>query len=271
MSSSTSSGISISPKCTWRVPVRMNTMPHWTAAYDEVEVEVAGRVAGDAPRRSRRRRRRAGSRACRRARSPPAMSSKTMWAKTSQPRSSSRGPSAGHLPVEDRDRLEVAVHDVADAGVAPAEHGRALVGPVRLEPGEAVLDRAASAWPGRRRTRTSRGCGRRGAAAAVSPGGVERRGSANAPRRRSIAWSPARTPTVASCSRRWSSGAASYSQLSPNVYGMTSGGTTPSTRSITKNGEPITSGSGSSQRTGGTGTSVSSPTSRITSNWWPRS
>ncbi|CFS66164.1 Uncharacterised protein [Mycobacterium tuberculosis] len=34
---------------------------------------------------------------------------------------------------------------------------------------------------------------------------------------------------MASCSWRWRSAGASANQLSPNVYGMTSGGTTPST------------------------------------------
>ena len=42
----------------------------------------------------------------------------------------------------------------------------------------------------------------------------------------------------------------------------------PSTWSIRKNGVPSTSPVFSSQRTRGTGTSVSSPARRITSNWW---
>ena len=48
----------------------------------------------------------------------------------------------------------------------------------------------------------------------------------------------ASTSTVASCSSRWRSAGASANQLLPKVYGMTSGGTTPSTWSITKNGRP---------------------------------
>ena len=50
---------------------------------------------------------------------------------------------------------------------------------------------------------------------------------------------------------------------------MTSGGTSPSTCSMTKNGEPIADGSGSSHHTRGTGTPVSSPTRRMASNWRP--
>src|ERR1700722_7488492 len=83
-----------------------------------------------------------------------------------------------------------------------------------------------------------------------------------------IECSNASTETVASCSSRWRSAGASANQLPPNVYGMTSGGTTPSTKSIKKNGVPKTSPVCSSQRTRGTGTSVSSPTFRITPNWW---
>ena len=47
----------------------------------------------------------------------------------------------GHLPVEHGDGLEVLVHHVADACVAPAEHvGPAVGGPVLLQPGQAALD-----------------------------------------------------------------------------------------------------------------------------------
>src|SRR3954468_3745908 len=49
---------------------------------------------------------------------------------------------------------------------------------------------------------------------------------------------------------------------------MTSGGTIPSTRSMKKNGAPRTAPVASSQRGVGTGTSDSSPTRRIASNWW---
>jgi hypothetical protein len=50
---------------------------------------------------------------------------------------------AGHLPVEDRDRLEVAEHHVADSRVAPAQHGRGRVRgdrPVVVEPFERPLE-----------------------------------------------------------------------------------------------------------------------------------
>src|SRR5581483_11335804 len=83
-----------------------------------------------------------------------------------------------------------------------------------------------------------------------------------------IACSFARTSTVESCSSRCDSAGASENQFPPNVYGITSGGTTPSTKSIRKNGAPSTSPVVSIQRTWGTGTSVSSETNRITSNWW---
>ena len=76
----------------------------------------------------------------------------------------------------------------------------------------------------------------------------------------------ASTSTVESCSSRWRSTGASANQFPPKVYGMTSGGTMPSTWSIRKNGVPSTSPEFSIQRTRGTGTSVSSPTSRMTSN-----
>ena len=46
----------------------------------------------------------------------------------------------GHLPVEDRDRLEVAVHRVADPGIAPAGHAVRRRGQVGLEPRERPLD-----------------------------------------------------------------------------------------------------------------------------------
>ncbi len=75
-----------------------------------------------------------------------------------------------------------------------------------------------------------------------------------------MACSPASTPTELSCSCRCSSGDASKSQLSPKVYGMTSGGTIPSIRSMRKNGVPSTSPVGSMNPTAGTGTSVWSPT-----------
>ena len=55
----------------------------------------------------------------------------------------------------------------------------------------------------------------------------------------------------------------------PKLYGMTSGGTRPSTRSITKNAEPTAAVSSSSQRTAGTGTAPT--TSCMTWNCMPMS
>ncbi len=86
----------------------------------------------------------------------------------------------------------------------------------------------------------------------------------------STPWSSARTRTDASCSRSWSAPSASDSH-DPNGYGMMSGGTSPSTRSITKNGEPMAAGSSSNHKVRGTGTRVCSPTSRMTRNWRSRS
>lgn len=56
---------------------------------------------------------------------------------------------------------------------------------------------------------------------------------------------------------------AACSQLPSYVQGMTSGGTRPATRSITKNGAPSGPGSSSSQITRGTGRSLRSRTSRM--------
>ena len=56
----------------------------------------------------------------------------------------SPGTEGDHLPVQDGHRLEVAVDDVADAGVAPAQHRVALLllrRDVGLEPGQGTLDR----------------------------------------------------------------------------------------------------------------------------------
>src|SRR5438105_7273511 len=52
---------------------------------------------------------------------------------------------------------------------------------------------------------------------------------------------------------------------------MTSGGTTPSTRSMTKRGTPVAVPKASDHHTLGTGTDDSSPTSLMTSNWRWRS
>jgi hypothetical protein len=56
---------------------------------------------------------------------------------------------------------------------------------------------------------------------------------------------------------------ASKNQLSPNGYGMRSGGTTPSMRSMTKNGAPSARSSVSSQTVVGMATSVRAATNRI--------
>src|SRR5438270_11214330 len=52
---------------------------------------------------------------------------------------------------------------------------------------------------------------------------------------------------------------------------MTSGGTNPSTRSITNSGTPVAVPWASDHHICGTGTDESSPTRRITSNWRSRS
>ncbi len=85
------------------------------------------------------------------------------------------------------------------------------------------------------------------------------------------AWMPAKARTAESWSLARCSGVASSTQLSPNVYGRTSRGTSPSTRPITKNRAPTTEWSSSYQRVSGTGTSVASSTSDITSNCMARS
>ena len=56
----------------------------------------------------------------------------------------------GHLPVQDADRLEVAVEHVADPGVAPAQHGLVGAGQVGLEPVETALDQRRAAEVGDR-------------------------------------------------------------------------------------------------------------------------
>ena len=70
-----------------------------------------------------------------------------------------------HLPVEHGDGLEVLVEHVAHPGVAPDEHrlrGRDVLGPVRLQPLERLLDERGPADVGRPRTGTrtaaSSGC-----------------------------------------------------------------------------------------------------------------
>lgn len=57
----------------------------------------------------------------------------------------------------------------------------------------------------------------------------------------------------------------------PKLYGMTSGGTRPATRVMTKNGAPSGAGSGSYQCTAGTGTRECSATARMTRAWPSRS
>ena len=106
----------------------------------------------------------------------PAIVSKTRWANTSQARSISRGPTRRHLPVEDADRLEVAVEHVADPGVAPAQHRVGAVGTLRLEPGEAALDERRAPAVGDRVVVPGPGPGQVAAQRRV-PGGVGRRGT----------------------------------------------------------------------------------------------
>ena len=133
--------------------------------------------------------------------------SKTMWAKTIQERSISRGPIAAISQSRTPTGLEVLVHDVADPAVAPAQDRvrRALARQVGLEPVERALGERRAADVGRRPTRTrprprevARERGRR-------PGSVRGRGSRTSsarPGSRAGRRSPA---TELSCSRRWSS------------------------------------------------------------------
>ena len=74
----------------------------------------------------------------------------------------------------------------------------------------------------------------------VSPGGSTSERKPKVFSASGIECSFASTSTVESCSSRRFSAGASANQLSPNVYGMTSGGTMPSTWSIRKNGVPST-------------------------------
>ena len=77
-----------------------------------------------------------------------------------------------------------------------------------------------------------------------------------------VSWSFLRSSSVASVIQL-----PSMSGAVPQLYGGTSGGTTPSIRSMRKNGVPSTSPVGSKSPTFGTGTSVRSPTIRIASYW----
>ena len=111
------------------------------------------------------------------------------------------GAEGRHLPVEHGDRRELVVHHVADARVAPADDGVALVGrPVGVEPVEGLLDHrvdravahpvvvARAGWP-------------RGGAAACRPA-RRARGSRRSTEATSMAWMPASTRTLASCRAR---------------------------------------------------------------------
>ena len=82
----------------------------------------------------------------------------------------------------------------------------------------------------------------------------------------SMAWRRARISMLDSWRRARSTRDAVESQLSPRLYGGRSGGTSPSTRPMMKNGAPMTAGSGSHHHGGGTGTSVRAATVRIVSN-----
>ena len=167
-------------------------------------------------------------------------------------------PDRRHLPVEYRHRAEAVVDDIADPGIAPAQHVRAGLGrPVLLQPVEAPLDdrdvgcRRRSAPTGS----TAAALPRARAASPARPAAPAR--GTPGPGRRSHA-AAASTATLSRCSAARSCGVASSSQP-PNTYGGLSSGTRPCTWSITKNGVPSGPPSGSFQRRVGRGTSSVPP------------
>ena len=194
--------------------------------------------------------------ACPAAPAIPVIDSKTWWANTIQDDVHLARADGRHLPVEDADRLEVAVEHVADPGVAPAQHRRRCrsgrlassqarprsmsrgapdVGDGEVVPGAGPGQVAA---PARCRPACVRGRGTRTWSRRPGSRAARRRrrpccpGAGAAPRRRR---------RRASCRR--------------SCRAARRGGTSPSIRSIRKNGVPSTSPVGSIQRTCGTGTS----------------
>ena len=119
-------------------------------------------------------------------------------------------------------------------GRRPSTDRRALVGrEVLVEPGEGALDERHAqvlAAP----TRSTRPGRRAGAASPSRPAGRPR-GRRTAQSASSMACSRASTLMLDDCSVARSSGVAADTQLS-KLYGITSGGTRPSTRRMTKNG-----------------------------------
>ena len=218
MSVSMSSGRSISPKWICRAPVRMNTMHHCDGVVDVVPGQVAELDAGELARTS------------------PSTSSSRM--KCGMPGSSSIAgdrledlvgedhprhvelarPERRHLPVEDGDRLEVAVRSCCRSGGRPSRArcrrrcGRAGWPPARPAParpaGERPMSGTAKSYhararpgcaPGRRSSpgaaRVEEGERRRGVGDRVQLGehldrGVLQRGAAARARRRSSQLSP---------------------------------------------------------------------------------
>ena len=145
----------------------------------------------------------------------------------------------GHLPVEDGDRLEVAVDDVADPGVAPAQHRSSVpVGALassharpRSMSGERPPSATAKSYQARVRARFARSgaspawCGSRKANVARRPGcrAARRAPPPCCPAAGAAARRPRRT---ASCRR--------------SCRAARRAAPTPSTRSIRKNGVPST-------------------------------
>ena len=100
-----------------------------------------------------------------------------------------------------------------------------VLGPVRLQPLEGLLDKSRPADVGHRERHTTPSASPSCAAARFPRS--RRRGIRRSARAWGIECSFASTSTVSSCSSRCDSAGESANQLPPNVYGITSGGTMP--------------------------------------------
>ena len=198
--------------------------------------------------RRRTRRRAAGSRACPGSPNIDARCPGTPGARTrATPRSSSRGPRPAISQSRTATGSKSRYMTLPIRGVAPADDrsSPSSSGQCVVEPGEAALDERRAARTPRRPTRTRPACAATWRRRAESPGCVEGEERRTGPRSRLDAVQLGehrdrrvlQLPLVGRRARR-------SSQLSPNVYGITSGGTTPSTCPITKNGAPSMPGVG---------------------------